>query len=165
MTQRHKTARLCGIDQLPHDLEAEYLVDRRRLKSGKAIAKYPSSPDIGNEPGSVMKRMPALLFASVLIVLLAQSASAQERVLTGMGGAPTIIVWKNLRALREGTDLINAGAAKRNPALVTGLISCIVPYGTSAIVTDSTIGTRSILVTSGEYSGCRGSVNVEVIGN
>jgi hypothetical protein len=34
---------LCGIDQLPPDAEAEYLVDRRRLKSVKAIAKYPPS--------------------------------------------------------------------------------------------------------------------------
>ena len=80
----------------------------------------------------IMKRMLALLSASVLIVLLAQSARAQERVLTGMGGAPTIIVWKNLQALREGTDLISSGVAKRNPALVTGLISCIVPNGTSS---------------------------------
>src|SRR5258708_29707280 len=108
-----------------------------------------------------MKRMLALLSASVLIVLLAQSARAQERVLTGMGGAPPIIVWKNLQALREGTDLISSCVAKINPALLTGLISFIVPNGTSAIVTetDSTIATLSILLTSGHSSGCRVCVN------
>jgi hypothetical protein len=84
--------------------------------------------------------------------------------MNGMGGAATVIVWKNYQALAEGTDLISAGVAKRNPAMVIGLIACMVPNGTSAIVTDSTIGTRSVLVTSGDFSGCRGSVNVEVLG-
>jgi hypothetical protein len=38
--------RLC-IDDLPHDVEAEYLVDRRRLRSVKMIAKYPPTSGIG----------------------------------------------------------------------------------------------------------------------
>ncbi len=102
--------------------------------------------------------------AGVFVALLAQSANAQERVLQGMGGGTSIAVWKNQQALREGTDLLSAGIHKRNPELVTRLIACIVPAGTKAIVTDDpSLGIREILVTSGEFLGCRVSVNVETI--
>jgi len=107
-----------------------------------------------------------LYFRAVLIAVcfgVAAPASAQERIMNAIGGRGSVLVWKNLQALQEGTDMISAGVAKRSPELVMPLLSCMVPSGTSAIVTDSSLGTRNVVVTSGERLGCRGTVNVEVL--
>jgi hypothetical protein len=101
-----------------------------------------------------------LVLASAFVALTAQYARAQERTLTGMNGAPNVIVWKNHHSLQQGTELVSAGVGKKNPALIVGLIACIVPSGTSAIVA----GSDNVLVTSGEFSGCRGAVDIEAIG-
>jgi hypothetical protein len=109
---------------------------------------------------SIHPSLRRLALASAFVALTAQYGHAQERTLTGMNGAPNVIVWKNHHSLQQGTDLVSAGVGKKNPARIVGLIACIVPSGTSAIVTDSS----NVLVTSGEFSGCRGAVNVEAIG-
>ena len=110
-----------------------------------------------------MRRRAAIIVG--VLFGIAQSASAQERVMNALGGKGSVLVWKNLQALQEGTDMISAGVAKRSPELVMPLLSCMVPSGTLAIVTDSSLGTRNVVVTSGERLGCRGTVNVEVLGN
>ncbi len=100
----------------------------------------------------------------LICCLIATPAAANEVTLNGkLDGTENVIVWKDFQSLREGMNLWRSGVARRNPSLAYPLVSCIVPVGTSAIVTDSTIGTKSILVTSGEFSGCRGSVNIESI--
>lgn len=63
-------------------------------------------------------------------------ADNPERTLIGFPNETVVIVWKNDQALRKGTDLISAGVAKRNPSMVYGLISYVVPVGDKAIITD-----------------------------
>ena len=109
---------------------------------------------------TINSSLPRLFLASVFVALTAQYAHAQERTLTAVNGAPSVIVWKNHHSLQRGTELVSAGVGKKNSALIVGLIACIVPSGTSAIVTDSS----NVLITSGEFSGCRGAVNIEAIG-
>ena len=100
-----------------------------------------------------------LALASAFVALTAQYGHAQERTLTGMNGAPKVIVWKNHDSLQQGTELVSAGVGKKNPALIVGLIACIIPSGTSAFVA----GSDNVLVTSGEFSGCRGAVDIEAV--
>ena len=108
---------------------------------------------------SINPSLRRLALASAFVALTAQYGHAQERTLIGINGAPNVIVWKNHDSLQQGTDLVSAGVGKKNPARIVGLIACIVPSGTSAVVTDSS----NVLVTSGEFSGCRGAVNVDAI--
>lgn len=63
--------------------------------------------------------------------------------------------------MSEGFSLIQAGVHKTNPAMVIKLLSCAVDPGTKAIITDGGFATHTILVTSGENSGCRGDVVAE----
>jgi len=109
---------------------------------------------------SINPSLRRLAIASAFVALTPQYGHAQERTLTAVNGAPSVIVWKNHHSLQQGTDLVSAGVGKKNSALIVGLIACIVPSGTSAIVTDSS----NVLITSGEFSGCRGAVNIEAIG-
>jgi hypothetical protein len=87
-------------------------------------------------------------------------ASAQERTLRMPNGGE-VIVWRNKAAHNEGMTLISSGVHQSNPMLLMRLISCIVPAGTKAIITDGGFATHDILVTSGQHSGCRGNVPVE----
>jgi hypothetical protein len=91
-----------------------------------------------------------MALASAVVALTAQYGHAQERTLIGINGAPNVIVWKNQDSLQQGTDLVSAGVGKKNPARIVG---------TSAIVA----GSSNVLVTSGEFSGCRGAVNIEAM--
>ena len=107
--------------------------------------------------------------AIIAVVLFwgVQPARAKEWVMKAWGAASAeepVLVWKNWQALTDGSQLIRAGVAKRNPELVWPLLSCMVPSGTLAIVTDHpSIGTRDVLVTSGGRKGCRGTVIMEVL--
>jgi hypothetical protein len=109
---------------------------------------------------SIHPSLRRLVLASAFVALTAQNGHGQERTLTGIDGAPNVIVWKDHHSLQQGTELVSAGVGKKNPALIVGLIACIVPSGTSAIVA----GSSNVLVTSGEFSGCRGAVDFEAIG-
>ncbi len=103
-----------------------------------------------------MKRL-ALVF-----LLLAAPAAAQEHTLVAYGTNKSVPVWKDLRSLREGTDMLQAGVHKRNPELVNSLLACFVPDGTKVVVSGSpALGVNDVLVTSGVDAGCRGSVNRE----
>ncbi len=108
---------------------------------------------------SIHPSLRRMALASAVVALTAQYGHALERTLIGINGAPNVIVWKNQDSLQQGTDLVSAGVGKKNPARIVGLIACIVPSGTSAIVA----GSSNVLVTSGEFSGCRGAVNIEAM--
>jgi hypothetical protein len=99
--------------------------------------------------------------ALLTTVLVAQSAAAQERTLQGVGGASVVFVWKDKKSHNEGLTLIQAGVHKSNPMLVMRLLACMVPSGTKAVITSAGFATHDVLVTSGEFSGCRGNVAVE----
>lgn len=100
-------------------------------------------------------------FAVAFIATTAGSAHALE-VILGRGDEP-VFVWRDGDAMDEGFKLIRAGVHKSNPMMVMELLSCAVPAGTKAIVTDSGFATQSILVIDGENSGCRGDVVTEDI--
>ncbi len=101
---------------------------------------------------------------AVLVAICAASpvpAIAQERALVGTKNIP---VWKDLKSLREGTDMISAGIHERNPALVRSLLSCFPAPGSTVVVSGSpTMGVYDVLVTSGDATGCRGAVNFEMV--
>ena len=124
------------------------------------MPSYPINVQRGLRTLSIHLSLRRLALASAFAALTAQYAHAQERTLIGINGAPNVIVWKNHDSLQQGTDLVSAGVGKMNPALIVGLIACIVPSGTSAIVA----GSSEVLVTSGEFSGCRGAEDIEAVG-
>jgi predicted RNA-binding Zn-ribbon protein involved in translation (DUF1610 family) len=91
----------------------------------------------------------------------ASNPSTQVILQNPGGSALRVSVWKNTQAHTEAIKLIMAGVHKTNPALILQLTACMVPSGTSAIITDAGFATHDILVTSGEFSGCRGNIAVE----
>ena len=105
------------------------------------------------------------LLGAVAILTISCPAIAQERTLVGFPNKSVVVVFKNYASFNEGDQLIRAGIAKQNPSIMTRLVSCIAPVGIRAIVTDSpSWGTHNILITSGEQAGCRGVVEIEVLG-
>ena len=100
--------------------------------------------------------MRAALVASI-VMLVASPAAAQE-VILGRTGSDNVFVWKDSDAQSEAFKLIQAGVHKSNPTLVFRLLSCMVPVGTKAVITDMGFASHTILVTSGEQSGCRGVI-------
>lgn len=89
-----------------------------------------------------------------------QSAWAQEQTL-GRSGMNTVFVWKDSAANSEALRLIRAGVHERSPELVTRLLACAVRPGAKAIVLDGGFASSTILVTSGDFKGCRGVVHNE----
>lgn len=104
-----------------------------------------------------MRFLPLVFFA-----LIAQGASASEITL-GRPGVDHVFVWKDNDAHREAVDLISSGVHKTHPDLVFRLMSCTVPPGTHAIVTDGGMFSSTILVTDGQHAGCRGFIPNEDI--
>lgn len=105
--------------------------------------------------------MRAALVASVAM-MVASPAAAQE-VTLGRSGSENVFVWKDSDAQSEAFKLIQAGVHKSNPTLVFRLLSCMVPVGTKAVITDMGFASHTILVTSGDHSGCRGVIVAEDI--
>jgi len=102
-----------------------------------------------------------ILIAGLSLSMASTAAQARERTLSASGR--DVFVWRSKDAQNEGMRLIDAGVLRSNPTLVIRLISCIVPAGTRAIITDHGFATHDILVTSGPSSGCRGNVPVEFV--
>lgn len=100
------------------------------------------------------------IIVASIIALVSTAAWAQEITL-GRQGTENIFVWKDSDAQSEAFKLISAGVHKSNPALVFQLLSCMVPAGTKAIITDMGFASHTILVTSGEEAGCRGVIPME----
>jgi len=92
---------------------------------------------------------------------VAAPALALEDRLVPLSGMNIVVVWKSSDAQSEGMQLIAAGALNSDPSLVAQLISCIVPGGTKAIITDAGFATHDITVVGGEFSGCRGNIPME----
>ena len=103
--------------------------------------------------------MRSIVVAAVL-ALGAGQASATEITL-GRAGSDQVFVWKDSDAHSEALSLIQANVHKTNPILVFRLLSCMVPVGTKAIITDMGFASHTILVTEGEHAGCRGDIPVE----
>lgn len=99
----------------------------------------------------------AVLAGAVLFALPVHAAE----VTLGRGGANNVFVWRDSDAHSEAISLISAGVHNTNPTLVMRLLSCIVPAGTRAIITDAGFASHTILVTSGEDAGCRGVIPME----
>ena len=102
-----------------------------------------------------------ILATFLSVVLPIHRAIAQQGVLRGLSGAERVVVWKNSEAHSEGLKLIQAGIHNSNPALLSSLIACIVPTGTTIIFTSVGFATHDIMVTSGSSSGCHGNVPME----
>lgn len=99
---------------------------------------------------------------ALALSLIVESAIAQELELTRENDGP-VIVWKDKNAQSDGAALIQTGAARRNPDMMTPLISCTVPKGTRVVLTGSPEPdefVRSVIVTDGVWVGCRGVVSV-----
>lgn len=107
----------------------------------------------------MIRKIMTMCGACLLVVAASVPAHASEITL-GKGGS-TVFVWKDGDAMSEGFKLIQAGVHKSNPMLVIELLSCAVPAGTKAIITDGGFATQTILVTDGESVGCRGDVVTE----
>jgi hypothetical protein len=87
--------------------------------------------------------------------------SSQVILQNHAGSGLRVPVFKNTQAHTEALKLMMAGVHKTNPPLVMQLIACMVPSGTMAIITDAGFATHDILVTSGEFAGCRGNIAME----
>ncbi|MFN3506229.1 MAG: hypothetical protein ACK4ZU_02050 [Allorhizobium sp.] len=96
----------------------------------------------------------------VAATLIATQAQAAE-VTLGRGGSDNVFVWRDGDAHSEAINLISAGVHNSNPTLVMRLLSCIVPAGTKAIITDAGFASHTILITSGDDAGCRGDIAAE----
>ena len=113
--------------------------------------------------GGGMRRN-TVVFALIIagFMTLTAPAHSQERTLRMPNGG-SVFVWRSKDAMREGLSLIGAGVHETNPQLVIRLISCIVPSGTRAIITDGGFATQDVLVTSGPDAGCRGNLQTEFV--
>lgn len=97
-----------------------------------------------------------------LTLLLSSPVFALDGRLVSPNGAPTVIIWKDKDAHDKALNLIDAGVAKTNPALLMPLIACIVPTGTRAVITSAGFATHDIMVIEGEHSGCQGNIPMEL---
>ena len=101
--------------------------------------------------------------ASLLIAALVATAiplGAGESRLTARGPDDDVLVWKTPQALIEGVALIRA---KAEASAIIPLIACVPRTGTRVIEAPEDLGRsmRGVVVTSGEWAGCRGVVEQE----
>ena len=85
---------------------------------------------------------------------------AGEGRLIAQGRDDDVLVWKTPGALIEGVALVRAKAAA---SVIIPLIACVPLAGTRVIETPEDLGRsmRGVVVTSGEWAGCRGVVEQE----
>jgi hypothetical protein len=92
----------------------------------------------------------------------AAMGQTQNTVLDDSRGVTSVLVWKNAKSMEEGTALLRAGVAAQNPGLIVPYVACAPRPGTPVVVVASEgwlIPTRTVVVTEGEWSGCRGVVS------
>lgn len=104
-----------------------------------------------------MKMIGLILLATALF----SGAAAAQEVTLGRSGSDNVFVWRDSAAQSEAFKLIRAKVHEESPALVFRLMSCMVPGGTKAIITDAGFGSHTILITSGDNAGCRGVIQRE----
>ena len=102
-----------------------------------------------------------LIATGLTFVAMASPAVALEGTLLGLGGMKMVVVWKSKDAQHEGMSLVQAGVLESNPELVIPYVSCIVPTGTKAIITDAGFATHDVMVIEGENAGCKGNIPME----
>jgi len=85
---------------------------------------------------------------------------AGEGHLIAQGRDDDILVWKTPGALIEGVALVRA---KAEASAIIPLIACVPLAGTRVIEAPEDLGRsmRGVVVTSGEWAGCRGVVEQE----
>jgi hypothetical protein len=103
-----------------------------------------------------------LIVGATMTAALAGPVFALDGKLVGLNGMKVVAVWKDDDAQSEGNTLIQAGVMETNPELLIPLLSCIVPSGTKAVITDAGLVTHDIMVIEGENAGCKGNVPMEV---
>ena len=85
---------------------------------------------------------------------------AGEGHLIAQGQDDDVLVWKPPGALIEGVALVRA---KAEASVIIPLIACVPLAGTRVIEAPEDLGRsmRGVVVTSGEWAGCRGVVEQE----
>jgi hypothetical protein len=104
-----------------------------------------------------------MTLAPLLIAALIATASpllAGEGHLIARWPDDDVLVWKTPGALIEGVALVRA---KSEASVIIPLIACVPLAGTRAIEAPEDLGRsmRGVVVTSGEWAGCRGVVGQE----
>ena len=98
----------------------------------------------------------------VLLASLTVTAAppATTGILIGSGPDQRILVWKSAEAMTEGRSLLRA---KADPERIIPLVACAPLSGTAALEAADEPGDslRGVLVTQGEWAGCRGVVEGE----
>ena len=98
----------------------------------------------------------------VLLAALTVAAPppATTGVLIGSGPDQRILVWKSAEAMTEGRSLLRA---KADLERIIPLVACAPLSGTAALEAADEPGDslRGVLVTQGEWAGCRGVVEGE----
>jgi hypothetical protein len=98
----------------------------------------------------------------VLLASLTVTAAppATTGILIGSGPDQRILVWKSAEAMTEGRSLLRA---KADLERIIPLVACAPLSGTAALEAADEPGDslRGVLVTQGEWAGCRGVVEGE----
>lgn len=102
-----------------------------------------------------------VLFAA--LVVTTPPLLAGEGHLIAQGLDDDVLVWKTPEALVEGVALVRA---KAEASVIIPLIACVPLAGTRVIEAPEDLGRsmRGVVVTSGEWAGCRGVVEQENFG-
>jgi hypothetical protein len=104
-----------------------------------------------------------MTLAPLLIAALIATTTpllAGEGQLIARGQDDDVLVWKTPRALIEGVALVRA---KAQASAIIPLIACVPLAGTRVIEAPEDLGRsmRGVVVTSGQWAGCRGVVEQE----
>ena len=103
-----------------------------------------------------------MLAVLVLVASLTVAAPlpATTGVLIASGPDQRILVWKSVAAVTEGRSLLRA---KADVERIIPLVACAPLSGTAALEAADEPGDalRGVLVTQGEWAGCRGVVEGE----
>ena len=103
-----------------------------------------------------------MLAVLVLVASLTVAAPlpATTGVLIASGPDQRILVWKSVAAVTEGRSLLRA---KADVERIIPLVACAPLSGTAAVEAADEPGDalRGVLVTQGEWAGCRGVVEGE----
>ena len=95
-----------------------------------------------------------------IAIAIATAAHMQPRTVE-MPDDGAVLIWRDSRAMSEGSSLIRAGIRNINPGPVVRILACIVLSATKVIITDHGFATCTNLVTDSCSSGCRGDVETE----
>lgn len=84
--------------------------------------------------------------------------SSSEGYLMSPKAGLDVFVWRDGKALDEGTSMIQSGVHTSRPDLILALVSCSAPENSKVIITDRSMFQRTVIVVDGKAAGCRGVV-------